>query len=603
MAKRDMSKKVTTCDLLMLMLLGISLLLSSLLPMAASAATYPVKKVKVERLPDLNTPREGHAVFFAGGELMVAGGHTNGFVLTSTAEYLSEGKWHQLPMTYPHDHGTALVLKSGKVLLAGGSKEGMGVGQSYGVEMYDPSNRSFTGFGCLDKERTLASALELDSGRVIITGNWYSDDEIEMFDGQKFFSSVKSVATGRVVPYLFRTKLGDVLIVSDRDPYDHISDTIVVDRLHGEPFTVPLLRQWRPLTYNAPTTADAGFIGDAANDRYAYLMAVRNFERTLDKPELKGLPAGQLAVVLVEDTVFTLLPTASPIPMMSPLGTGPIFYDRSYIVADRHAQCAYLCGVDKDKRLYVVGIDYDLRPSPLTLYYTDPLPDCGFYVPVLTPQGNLAIIGGSSKTNFDSDNFTPTASAWLVPLGRNEDATVASSRWPAGWFWWLMGALVVLSGIVLLYVRRRKSEAVQPICQTESDESRKVLSETEEFSNSKAKELMNRIDQLMEDEHLYLRRDLRLQDVAVLLRVNSSYVSECINSMRGQSFSQFVNACRIRHAQEKLLKHETKVTTIAAESGFSTESSFFRNFKAVTGMTPREWIDTQQPRDSKPSGT
>ena len=603
MAKRDMTKNVATCGVLMLVSLGICMLFLSLFPVAVAAAPYPIKKVKVERLPDLNTPREGHAVFFAGGELVVAGGHTNGFVLTATAEYLNDGKWHQLPMTYPHDHGTALILNSGKVLLAGGSKEGMGVGQSYGVELYDPSSRSFTGIGCLNKERTLASALELDSGRVIITGNWYADDGIEMFDGQKLFSFVKPVATGRVVPYLFRTTKGDVLIVGDRDPYDHLADTIVVDRLYGEPFVVPLLRQWRPLTYNAPTTAAAGFIGAVANGRCAYLMAVRNYERTLDKPELKGKPAGQLAVVLVEDTVFTLLPTVNPIPMMSPLGTGPIFYDRGYIVADRQAQCAYLCGIDKDKRLYVVSINYVQRPSPLTLYYTDPLPDCGFYVPVLTPQGNLAIIGGSSETNFDSDNFTPTASAWLVLLGLHEDATIASSRWPAGWLWWLMGALVVLSGIALLFVRRRKPNALQPVRQTESDESRKELSETEDFSNSKAEELMSRIDLLMEDEQLYLRRDLRLQDVAVLLHVNSSYVSECINSMRGQSFSQFVNACRIRHAQEKLLKHETKVTTIAAESGFSTESSFFRNFKAVTGMTPREWIDTQQTRDSQTSET
>ena len=90
-----------------------------------------IVKVEAERLPDLNIPREGHAVFCAGGELMVAGGHTNGFVPTATAEYLSDGEWHQLPMTYTHDHGTALVLRSGQVLLAGGSKEEMGVGQTF----------------------------------------------------------------------------------------------------------------------------------------------------------------------------------------------------------------------------------------------------------------------------------------------------------------------------------------------------------------------------------------------------------------------------------------------------------------------------------------
>ena len=272
-------------------------------------------------------------MFCANGELTVAGGHTKGFVPTATAEYLSDGEWHQLPMTYTHDHGTTLVLRSGQVFLAGGSKEDMGVGQSFGVEMYDPAIRSFTGFGCLSQKRTLASALELDSGRVVITGNWYADDGVEMFDGRKSFTPVKPVTVGRVVPLLFRTSQGDVLIVGDRDTYDHLADTLVVDRLKGEPFTVPLLQQWKPLTYNAPTTADIGFIGDEAQGRYANLMAVRGFKRTHDKPEQRGQPAGQMAVVLVEDTVFTLLPTVCPIPMMSRFGS-PIFYDVGYLVAD-----------------------------------------------------------------------------------------------------------------------------------------------------------------------------------------------------------------------------------------------------------------------------
>ncbi len=35
-----------------------------------------------------------------------------------------------------------------------------------------------------------------------------------------------------------------------------------------------------------------------------------------------------------------------------------------------------------------------------------------------------------------------------------------------------------------------------------------------------------------------------------------------------------------------------KTSVVATESGFNTEASFFRNFKAVTGMTPREWIES-----------
>jgi YesN/AraC family two-component response regulator len=86
-----------------------------------------------------------------------------------------------------------------------------------------------------------------------------------------------------------------------------------------------------------------------------------------------------------------------------------------------------------------------------------------------------------------------------------------------------------------------------------------------------------------------------LQDVAVRLNTNSSYVSECINSVRSQSFSQFVNTYRVSHAQELLRQQpDMKTATVATNSGFSTEASFFRNFKVVTGMTPREWVGNQQ---------
>lgn len=558
--------------------------------LAVEGNQCPLVHVVPERLPDLNTPREGHAVFCAGGELMVAGGHTNGFVPTATAEYLSGGEWHQLPMTYIHDHGTALVLRSGRVLLAGGSKEEMGVGQTFGVEMYNPANHSFTGLGCLDQKRTLASAMELDSGQVVITGNWYAGDGIEMFDGRKFFTSVKPVTVERVVPFLFRTSEGDILILSDRDPHDHFSDTIVVDRLHGEPFTVPLLQQWKPLTYNAPTTADAGFIGDEAQGHYAYLMAVRNFERTREKPELKGLPAGQVAVVLVEDTVFTLLPTVCPIPMMSPLGAGPIIYDRSYIMADRHAKQAYLCGVGKDKRLYVVSIGYAKRPAPLTLYYTNPLPDCGFYVPVLTPQGNVAIIGGSSKTDYDSDNFTPTASAWLIPLGRQDDVTLAANRWPVSLLWWLLAVAAVLMVSAWVIIHRRNTKVVHPAQQTECVENREEPSETE-TNNNRYEELLNHICLLIDEQQLFRNSELKVTDVAAALGTNSRYVTDCIRACRGITFTQFVNEYRVGYVQQILRQHpDMKVFEAYTQAGFTSERSFFRIFKDVTGMTTTEWL-------------
>ena len=76
----------------------------------------PIVKMEAERLPDLNIPRAGHKVLVAGGEYVVFGGHTNGFVPTQTAEYFRDGEWHVMQMTYNHDFGTVILLKSGKVL-------------------------------------------------------------------------------------------------------------------------------------------------------------------------------------------------------------------------------------------------------------------------------------------------------------------------------------------------------------------------------------------------------------------------------------------------------------------------------------------------------
>ena len=77
----------------------------------------PVKKMLVERLPDLNTPRSMHAICEVGGELVVFGGTTTGFTSTRTAEYYAMGQWHQIPMLYNHPSGFATELASGEILL------------------------------------------------------------------------------------------------------------------------------------------------------------------------------------------------------------------------------------------------------------------------------------------------------------------------------------------------------------------------------------------------------------------------------------------------------------------------------------------------------
>jgi len=356
-----------------------------------TATVFSMVKMQVDRLPDLRLPRMGHALMVVSGELMAFGGHTDGYVPTPTAERLTSTGWLVVNMVYTHDNGTAVTLPSGKVMLAGGLEKEMGIGQTYGIELYDPATHTFKGVGCLDKKRAFASAAVLASGKVVIAGNWYNDDYIECFDGKSHCDSVKPVSMPRVKPWVLRTAPDDVMIVGSKDAHGHVQPSAIVDRLKGEPIEVPLLGQWHTLNWGVGQDLDSDncAIGDESKGEYAYLLPAQNHE-------------GQVALLVVTATDFALLGTACPLPMRSPWADINYF---SFVV-DRKAQRAYLVGAGGDMRLYVTAVDYAKAAAgngaPVTLYYSEPVDQCvSDSHAVLMPDGDLVVAGGVWDSNFE----------------------------------------------------------------------------------------------------------------------------------------------------------------------------------------------------------
>lgn len=531
-------------------------LLMTTLTISVEASAYNEAKLYVEQLPDLNTPRTGHATIVTGNEIVVIGGHTTGFIPTPTAEYFKDGEWHEIPMSYIHDQGAFIPMKSGKIVVAGSHEKELGIGQTFTFEIYDPVTHTFDGYGCLEKKRCFAEGMEMDSGKVVITGNWYNNDCIELFDGSRQCLFVKDVAQQRSLPYILKTSADNAIIFGSYDNYAKPMDTIVIDRLSGEPFTVPLFAKWRP-TYNHTGHANQDmFIGDEGKGLYAHLLTALNSE-------------GQMAFVKVTGEQFSLLNTKGAIPMRSQKGAINWF---SYVVADPKVNRAYIVGYgqdDGDRRIYVLSVDYATEPAPLTLYASEPMDSIGCRCPVLMEDGSLLMVGG---TTIPGNNYTPQASALLLRFTPVED--YASSK---QWIWVLL-LLAVITGIVIgaLIVRRRKGN---------SD-----VANEKGYEQQDDPALMEQLTTLMDTQQLYLRNDLRISDVANELGVQRSRLTDAIAATQGCSFQQFVNAYRIRHAQQLMTADpDKKMAAVCMESGFANEVNFFRVFKAITGKTPSEW--------------
>jgi AraC-like DNA-binding protein len=531
------------------------------MPNKHTDASCPVIKIEAERLPDLNIPRYGYNLFCLNGEPTVIGGHTSGFVLTPTAEYFKDGKWHLLPTVYTHDGGFGIAMKSGQVLLAGGFKDNLGIGQSFEVEKYNPVTHHFEGFGCLDRKRASAAAVELDSGRVLITGNWYADDAMEIYDGRVSFSHVKHVSQSRYLPHIFKISKNDALIVAAYDHHGEPHDTILIDRLQGEPFKNSIFDTWHPLLYDLSVQSDDSFIGDESQGIYAYLMPVKNQD-------------GQIAIIEVRDTAFSFLPTTCPVPMQSQWGE-IIYYTPIY--TDRQRQRGYILGCDSTGRQYVLCIEYAINPAKLTLYHTDELTDTtALSIPVVTDEGNLLLTG--LKSFKPNSNFAPSASVWLLRF--NDDSKIASANNPSLWIWGALLLIMVIIMLSLIWLKKKKSVIPHKV---DKSSNHPFVPQGDEL-------LMQRIRQLMEEQKPYLNSDLKVSDLADRLSINSRNLSDCIRKTTNDSFANFINAYRIEYAKQLMREQpDMKLSEVFLSSGFANETTFFRIFKAVTGMTPNEW--------------
>lgn len=515
----------------------------------------------VERLPDMNVPRNAHTAAFVNGELTVIGGHTTGFIPTNTAEYYRDGAWHLIDSYFPHDYGFGVVLSQEEILVGGGCAEAFGVGQTQGVELYNALTHSFFPLPIMDQRRTRPTAARLSDGTVVISGNWYNADYTSTYSVTKGPATIRKSVPQKVSPFIFQTSQDNAIIFSGIGSRDEKLEP-VAERLQGEPFEVPLLQEWEDWTPLDGGQMSQFFIGDEAVGGYAWLFpAIRKTD-------------GQPGLIKVIGEDFSVLETERPLSLEGL--EGEELTSHLVLLADRENSCAWIVqSILGMNRIYVTKVEYGkaLRggKAPVTLYRADlpeDLPGPYTMNPVLLPGGRIAFMGGRPGL----DEYYPIASAFILHTGPLPE----KSRLP--WLLGLLAGILSVSALVLIALRIR----------------RKVTVTQESTRETVFMDMMTRIQNLMEEKELFKRPDLKVEDLAAELGTNVTYVRGCISGTYGGSFKNFVNEYRIRYVQ-RLLKEtpNAKITALAEDAGFSSNATFYRNFTAITGLSPAAWLKQQ----------
>ncbi len=106
-------------------------------------------------------------------------------------------------------------------------------------------------------------------------------------------------------------------------------------------------------------------------------------------------------------------------------------------------------------------------------------------------------------------------------------------------------------------------------------------------------EAYNRIlNKLMEDDKIYLDPDLTLNRLSELSAIPSRRLSKFISFTTHKNFKEYINGYRTSHAKNLLIQKNVSNYTmysIAFDSGFNSESSFYKIFKQQTNLTPKQY--------------
>jgi len=97
----------------------------------------------------------------------------------------------------------------------------------------------------------------------------------------------------------------------------------------------------------------------------------------------------------------------------------------------------------------------------------------------------------------------------------------------------------------------------------------------------------------MQTQKVFKQEELTLAQLARMLDVHPNNLSQVINTYENKNFYDYINSLRIEEFKSlALMPQNSRYTllSLAFEVGFNSKTSFNRNFKKFTGLSPSSYL-------------
>ena len=95
--------------------------------------------------------------------------------------------------------------------------------------------------------------------------------------------------------------------------------------------------------------------------------------------------------------------------------------------------------------------------------------------------------------------------------------------------------------------------------------------------------------------------ELTREDLARHVGVSPGHLTQLLKERTGRSFVELLREVRVQAACELLVQTDKPLAEVAADCGFCDQSYLTHVFKALRGMTPKQYRDNSRSADMSPT--